>query len=239
MKKKIEAAPTLENSATCTRVVHYAESDGEPMAETPKHQKVMIDCMDVLRRRFRDVPDVYIAGNMFMYYEEGNPRKSVSPDVFLVRGLSQKADIRTYKTWEQPPTLDFVLEAASPSTYRQDFNVKKEIYAKMLRVKEYYIYDPYYEIRPPFIGFRLIAGAYEEIGFVEGRLPSEVLGLDLSEHEGRLRFYDPMTATWVPTSPELVEDAEARAAQENRARQAVEAKLAEALETLERLRTSE
>ena len=27
----------------------------------------------------------------------------------MVHGVSQK-DIRTYKTWEQPPTLDFVLE---------------------------------------------------------------------------------------------------------------------------------
>ena len=54
--------------------MHYPESDGEPMAETPKHQQVMIDYMDVLRRHFRGVPDVYIAGNMLMYYEEGDPR---------------------------------------------------------------------------------------------------------------------------------------------------------------------
>ena len=91
MQQNIGAAPTLENSITCKRVVYYPESDGEPMAESPKHQKVMIDCTDVLRRRFRDVPDVYIAGNMFMYYEEGNPRKSISPDVFMVRGALSKS----------------------------------------------------------------------------------------------------------------------------------------------------
>ena len=155
MQKKIGAAPTLESGASCKRVLQYPESDGEPMAETPKHQKIMIDVMDILRSHFREVPDVYIAGNMLMYYEEGNPRKSISPDVFMVRGLSQK-DLRTYKTWEQPPTLDFVLEVASPSTFENDFTVKKEIYAKILRVKEYYIYDPYHEIEPAFIGFRLV-----------------------------------------------------------------------------------
>ena len=69
MPEKIRAAPTLV----------YPESDGEPVAETPKHQQVMIDCMNVLRSHFRGIPDVYIAGNMFLYYEEGNPRKSVSP----------------------------------------------------------------------------------------------------------------------------------------------------------------
>ena len=118
MKKRIGSAPTLV----------YPESDGEPMAETPKHQQVMIDCMDILRSHFRGFVDVYIAGNMFLYYEEGNPRKSVSPDVFMVRGLSKK-DLRTYKTWEQPSTLDFVLEVASPKpnskNYAQHFNVYK------------------------------------------------------------------------------------------------------------------
>ena len=73
-----------------------------------------------------------------------------------------------YKTWEQPPTLDFVLEVASPSTFDKDSTVKKEIYAKILCVKEYYIYDPYHEIEPAFIGFRLVGADYEEIDFVEG-----------------------------------------------------------------------
>ena len=57
MEKRIGSAPTLV----------YPESDGEPMAETPKHQQVMIDCMDVMRRHFRGIPDVFIAGNMLLY----------------------------------------------------------------------------------------------------------------------------------------------------------------------------
>ena len=69
MERKIGAAPTLV----------YPESDGEPMAETPKHQQVMIDCMDTLRRHLCEVPDVFIGGNMFLYYEEGNPREKHLP----------------------------------------------------------------------------------------------------------------------------------------------------------------
>ena len=198
MKKRIGSAPTLV----------YPESDGEPMAETPKHQQVMIDCMDILRNHFRGFVDVYIAGNMLLYYEEGNPRKSVSPDVFMVRGLSKK-DLRTYKTWEQPSTLDFVLEVASPSTYAKDFNEKMEIYAKILRVKEYCIYDPYYEIDPSFVGFRLVGDVYEEIAFVEGRLPCETLGLELGERDGALRLYNPVTAKWLEPSWERADKAEA------------------------------
>ena len=201
MQENIAAAPTLV----------YPESDGKPMAETPKHQQVMIDCMDVMRRHFREVPDVFIGGNMFLYYEEGNPRKSISPDVFMVRGVSKK-ELRVYKTWEQPPTLDFVLEVASPSTVENDLMVKKEIYATILRVKEYYIYDPYHESEPSFIGFRLVGADYEEIDFVEGRLHSEVLGLELGEYEGGLRLYNPVTGTWLDTSRERADKAEAELA---------------------------
>lgn len=186
--------------------------------------------MDILRRHFRKVPEVYIGGNMLLYYEEGNPRKSVSPDVFMVRGVSKK-ELRVYKTWEQHPTLDFVLEVASPSTVRKDLGEKKELYANVLKVKEYYIYDPYHEIKPSFIGFHLVGDIYEEIGFVEGRLPSETLGLEFGEHKDTLRLYDAMNGTWLPTSDERADAAETRAA-------AAETELAELRATLERLQTS-
>ena len=242
MKKKIGYAPTLV----------YPESDGEPMAETPKHQQVMIDCMDTLRSHFREVPDVFIGGNMFLYYEEGNPRKNISPDVFMVYGVPEK-DIRTYKTWEQPPTLDFVLEVASPSTFENDLTVKKEIYATILRVKEYYIYDPYHEIDPFFIGLRLVDEAYQEIPFVDERLSSGVLGLELGEYEGLLRLYNPVTSVWLLPSQERVNaaesraaraesraaQAESRAAHESRARQALEAELSRMRAALKRLQGSE
>ena len=207
------------------------------MAETPKHQQVMTDCMDVLRSHFRRFVDVYIGGNMMLYYEEGNPRKSISPDVFMVRGLSKK-ELRTYKTWEQPPTLDFVLEVASPSTYTRDFNKKMEIYAKILRVKEYCIYDPYHEIDPYFVAFRLVGEAYEEIPFVNARIPFEVLGLELGEHEGVLRLYDPVKSAWLFTSQERVAQAEVRVAQESRARQEAESRAQHAEAELEKLRAA-
>ncbi len=242
MEKNIGAAPTLV----------YPESDGEPMAETGRHVRSLLDMIEMIDWHFRDVPDVHVCGNMFLYYEEGNPRKVISPDVFMVRGVSKK-DLRTYKTWEQQPYLDFVLELASPSTFTRDFAEKKTIYEQILRVKEYYIYDPYHEIQPSFIGFRLIEGSYEEIEFVEGRLPSEVLGLDLGEHDGVLRLYDPVARAWLGPSRERlaeaetrvseaetrVSEAETRIAQEARARQAAEAELEKLRETLKRLQTSE
>ena len=221
MEEKIRAAQTLV----------YPESDGEPMAETGRHVRALLDMIDMIDWHFRDTPDVHVSGNMFLYYEEGNPRKVISPDVFMVRGVGKK-ELRTYKTWEQQPYLDFVIEFASPSTFTRDFAEKKEIYEQILQVKEYYIYDPYHEIQPSFIGFRLVEGSYEEIAFVEGRLPSETLGLELGERDGALRLYDPVKGTWFGPAREHVAEAESRA-------QHAEAELEKLRAALERLQTSE
>ena len=213
MQRKIHSAPTLV----------YPSSDGKPMAETDKHRKLMVDFIQMLEHHFREANDVYVSGNLLMYYEDGNPRKSVAPDVFVVFGVGKKPR-RTYLTWEEGNTPDFVLEVASPSTYQHDFGPKKQLYASVLVVKEYYIYDPYGDITPSCIGYQLVDGEYQEITFVEDRLRSTVLGLELGEHDGILRLYNPTTQQWLHPPEERAERAEA--------------KLAEALAELERLRAT-
>lgn len=231
MSKQIQAAPTIV----------YPESDGEPMAETDRHRKLMIDFILMLEAHFEDVNDVYVSGNLLMYYEEGNIYKSVAPDVFVVFGVSKK-DRRTYRTWEEGQTPDFVLEVASPSTYNKDITSKKELYASVLKVREYYIYDPYGEVYPHFQGYRLVDGTYQGIEFVDGRLASGVLGLELGEHDGVLSLYDATRSTWIspPQTRALEEaearqEAEARASAEAEARQEAETELAKALALIEQL----
>ena len=235
MQEKVKAAPT----------VVYPESDGKPMAETEYHRDIMIDFIQMLKHYFRNVNDVHVSGNLLMYYEEGNPRKSVSPDVFVAFGVSKKKR-RTYKIWEEGHAPDFVLEVASPSTYRHDLTRKKDLYASVLRVREYYIYDPYHEVDPYFQGYRLVEGVYEEIAFVNERLPSLVLGLELGEHDGVFGLYNPSRSVWLQPLEEQVKQevaarqrANARAEQEAEARQRAEAELAKALEALKRLEEGE
>ena len=232
MQNKIKAAPT----------VVYPESDGKPMAETEYHRDIMIDFIQMLKHYFRNVNDVHVSGNLLMYYEEGNPRKSVSPDVFVAFGVSKKRR-RTYKIWEEGHAPDFVLEVASPSTYRRDLTHKKELYASVLGVREYYIYDPYHEVDPYFLGYRLVDGTYQEIAFADERLPSLALGLELGEHDGVFGLYDPSRSVWLQPLEEQVkqevqarQSADARAEQEAQARQRAEEELAETLAALERLR---
>ncbi|MDE0084077.1 MAG: Uma2 family endonuclease [Candidatus Poribacteria bacterium] len=233
MQKKIQSAPTIV----------YPESDGKPMAETDVHRKLMMNFILMLEDHFKSDNDVYVSGNLLMYYEEGNPRKSISPDVFVVFGVEKKLR-NTYLTWAEANTPDFVLEVASPGTFSNDMGKKKELYASVLEVKEYYIYDPLGQIVPSFIGFRLTGAAYQEIDFVNERLSSDVLGLELGEHDGILRLYNPNTGNWLQTPPERAEKAEALAQQEVTARQNAEiraenaeAELEKALAEIERLRS--
>ena len=210
MRKKIISAPTP----------FYPSSDGKPMAETDWHRKLLMELLQIINHHFREHDDVYVSGDLLIYYKMGDNTKSVAPDVFVVRGVAKK-ERGTYLTWEESHPPDFVLELASPSTVRHDLTTKKDLYASVLKVKEYYIYDPLHQIQPHFVGFRLVDGVYQEIAFVNDRLPSEVLNLELGERDGTLRMYDPTIEQWLVPSQERAEQAEAE--------------LAKALAALERL----
>ncbi len=155
MQKKILSAPTIV----------YPESDGKPMAETDIHRDLMIDFILMLKDYFKNANDVYVSGNLLLYYEEGTPKSFIAPDVFVVFGVEKKRR-RTFMTWNEPNTPDFVLEVASPGTFREDMGKKKDLYESVLAVKEYYIYDPLGQIVPSFVGYRLVSGKYQEIDFV-------------------------------------------------------------------------
>jgi Uma2 family endonuclease len=174
------------------RPVHYPESDGKPMAETPVHRDEMMRLIQTLQDAFADRDDVYVSGNMMMYYEEGNPRASVSPDVFVTLGIDKHADRRVYKTWEDgPPSI--VIEVTSPSTRREDVSKKRDVYANM-GVKEYILYDPLGEyLRPALQGLRLVDGEYRPMSAEPPGLVSEVLGAHLSLVDGRLVLTDRRT----------------------------------------------
>jgi len=206
------------------------------MAETDFHRLPMTDLIEILTDRYQDRPDVYVSGNLFIHDQPNKPRKKpIAPDVFVVFGVEKKKR-RNYLVWEEGKSPDWVLEIASRGTFRKDLNEKKELYATVLGVKEYFLYDPDHKYLPsPLIGYRLEGEGYVPISPVDTRLPSEVLGLELGEVEGELRLYDPLKQEWVlrPTEEAKVQaqarqQAEARAQQAAQARQQAEARAQQA-----------
>ena len=207
--------------------VDYPDSDGQPVAETDFQRIPLWYANDALARHFRHRNDVYVSANMFVYFEEGNPKAVVAPDVFVVLGAPNHKR-RSYKVWEEPKGPDFVLEITSHSTRSADQGPKRRIYEE-LGVWEYWQFDPTGDyLDPPLRGQRRIANRYVELpvrtsanGTLSGR--SEVLGLDLRVADRRLRLHDPATGRDLPSSEEL----EDRVEQEARARRAAEARVAE------------
>ncbi len=64
---------------TVKRAVHYPTRDGKPIGETPTHRDNLGDLIEMLRGWYAKSPDVYISGNMLLYYEEGNPASGSRP----------------------------------------------------------------------------------------------------------------------------------------------------------------
>ena len=183
---------------TAPPVIDYPWSDGRPMAETEFQLIPLIDTLAALRWYFASREDVYVVGNMFLYYEEGNPRAVVAPDVFAVVG-APKHIRHTYKLWEEPKAPDFVLEVTSRSTRKDDQGRKRETYAS-LGVSEYWMFDPTGDwLAPRLQGLRLHEDGYRRLPSVTSLdggllLHSEALGLDVRLEAGEaLRFRDPAT----------------------------------------------
>lgn len=177
--------------------IDYPDSDGQPMAESDFQRESLIYAVESLRIYFRDRDDIYVSGNMFVYYEEGNPKAVVAPDVFVVIGTPSR-DRSSYKLWQEPKGPDFVLEITSRSTYSEDQGAKRGIYA-LLGVSEYWQYDPTRDyLQPVLQGLQLADRNYWPLPAKrppDGGLlmHSAVLDLDLRVDDGGLRFYDPAT----------------------------------------------
>lgn len=198
--------------------IDYPCSDGEPLAESDQQYNAITDTIHALRVRYADRRNVYVSGDMFVYYRMNDPSGNIAPDVFVVFGAEKRLR-RSYIIWrEGGKTLDVAMEIASPRTYARDLLAKRDIY-EAIGVTEYWRFDPSLGdcFNPPLAGDRLVDGRYARIavapdhaGILRGY--SEMLGLDICVRDGELRLYDPLSQTWLLST---VEENAARVAAES------------------------
>ena len=150
--------------------IEYPSSDGEPLAESDHQYIPLTDTVSTLRNHYRDRTDVYVAGDMLLYYVLNDPSTSVAPDVYAVFGaLGNHPRDSWVVSREGGRVPDFVLEVASRSTWRRDREEKREIYAD-IGVSEYWRFDPLDEFFSlPLEAERLVDGAYQPIPIRSGR----------------------------------------------------------------------
>lgn len=218
------------------RRVIYPVRDGKPMAETDKHADIMVYCKESLRLHFAPcAAEVYISGNNFVFWEEGNPKARVSPDVYAVFGAPQRQR-DSYKAWEENGLLpSVVVEITSRKTQAEDVGDKFHLYEQVLRVPEYFQFDPTGDyLTPRLQGNRLVSGRYQRIlleGETNDRLYSEQLGLYFVMQNETLRLFNPETGQFLPTLAE----AEAKAHAETQRAETEAQRAATAVERIEAL----
>lgn len=173
----------------------YPGEDGRPMAESDFQLHPLLYAILVLNAYFQERTDVYVSGNLLIFYEEGNPKAFIAPDVFVVLGVPKRLR-RSYFIWKEGKTPDFVIEITSKSTYSEDQGIKRGLYA-MMGVREYFQYDPTGDyLKPRLKGLKLVDDNYlpipaDTLPNGDISLYSSILGLELHLEQGELRFYDP------------------------------------------------
>jgi Uma2 family endonuclease len=137
----------VSSAATVAEDIYYPSSDGQPMAETEIHVLLIVDTLARLRHFFRRRHDVYVAGNMCLYYQKGDPGKRRAPDIMVVKGIDGRVKRRSFKTWEEKAVPRTIVEFTSEQTAAEDLNTKKNVY-RTLKVREYFLFDPLREYLP-------------------------------------------------------------------------------------------
>lgn len=194
--------------------VFYPAEDGMPMPDA-EYQGVIFRAVVTPLHHYvrRTWPNAHVGGNTFIYYEQGNPQRFVSPDCYAVFDVDVDHVFyrNTYRVWEMGKPPDFALEIASENTAVHDLRGKPALYAS-IGIGEYWLYDAtldseYYGLK--LAGGYLLNGRYEPFeihedadGLVWGH--SLALGLDLCWDAGRLRFRIPATGEFLPDYDETL-----------------------------------
>lgn len=212
----------------------YPYKDG-PLPDAYIREPLFSLMMATLHTRFDPRSDVALSGDVFIYYrDEADECRALAPDVVALFGpdFAQYRGRNGISLGEMGKPPDFVMEIASPSTYRADLGYKRDAYHWM-GVGEYWLFDPdggeHYG--QPLAWEQLVDGQYQAMpvqretdGIIWAYSPA--LGLDICADGGMLRFYDPINREYVRNQPEekaAREAAEAARDQAEAAREQAEA----------------
>lgn len=166
----------------------YPDSDGQPMAENTLQFRWIVLVKEGLEDVFRDAPNVFVAGDLLWYAQEGDPKVRAAPDAMVVFGRP-KGDRGSYKQWEEDGVApQVVFEILSPGNRFGEMLRKFRFYNDR-GVEEYYLYDP---DAGELEGWRRVEGELREIPEMKGYV-SPLLGIRFDPGEGPddLKIYGP------------------------------------------------
>jgi Uma2 family endonuclease len=202
-REKAMLPVTVDPAVVDDTDVYYRSSDGRPMGETDWHVQSIITLFENLKVFLEGRNDAYVAANMFLYYEKGNPKANRAPDCMVMLGVKGNHPRRSLKTWTEGVVPSVIFEFSSDDTFSEDLGPKRELYQR-LGVSEYFLFDPLGEcLDPQFQGLRLVGSEYSPIRPGDDRgLESQALGLRFVPKDFRLEVFEPGATE---SMPDLIE----------------------------------
>jgi Uma2 family endonuclease len=185
--------------------IEYPDNDGQPMSDNTLQFKWIVLTKEGLETLFRHEPNVFVAGDLLWYPEEGKPKIRQAPDAMVVFGRP-KGERGSYKQWEEGGIAHQVVFEVLPPGNRFSEMLRKFQFYERYGVEEYYIYDP---AKGDLEGYLRGAEGLEEIPEMNGHVSSR-LGIRFEWGEGpnNLRIIGPDGEPFA-THQELAERAEA------------------------------
>jgi len=174
----------MNTDVTATDEAIYPESDGKPMADNTLQWDWMVKIVGELRELFAD-REVFVAGDLFWYPVEGEPKIVTAPDALVVFG--RPPGYRgSYKQWvEVNIAPQVVFEVLSPNNTASEMNAKLKWYEKY-GVEEYYYLDPYDNL---WMGWTRREGKLAQVETIQGFV-SPRLGVRFDMKDG-VRLFGP------------------------------------------------
>lgn len=183
--------------------VYYPSTDPNAVPETDIHFILIANLVLILRNFLENRSDANVFGDIMFYYEPGNPKKFVAPDVMICLDIN-KTPRRVYKLSDEQSVPSVIIEIASENTWREDLTRKFALY-QSLGVKEYYVFDPEYRhLAQPLLAFHLDKnGELAEKSVKQGRIFSKILNLELVDTGETLRLFNLETKEFLMTLNEI------------------------------------
>jgi len=206
--------------------------------DTEKHRRQAAILTESLDLAWADRDDVYVGANMFVYFSQLQIKKNDfrGPDVFIVLDTTRRVR-KSWVVWEEGGrTPDVVIELVSPTTEDVDRGEKMRIYAKLLHVANYFIFDPL-TLRLDAYLLDARTGEYTRIvPNADGDVACPRLGLRLGVRHANILGVDEDWLRGLDPHGRVLETPDEQARNEARLRSDAEKRLADALAEIERLK---
>jgi Uma2 family endonuclease len=181
--------------------VYYPEEREDDTGESSIHIKLLANLLSILKLYFKNRQDVFLSGNMNLYFEKGNSRRWFAPDLLVAFGVPN-VERSSYLLFREKVFPQVIFEIASEKTWRNDVDEKLRTY-EQYGAEEYYVLDPEYAyLSAPLIAYRRENDKLSPVPIADDRIFSPRLGLEIVWEENSFRLFDPNANEFLRTLEE-------------------------------------